>query len=113
MIAIDLRGLSVEQVIALVKQHQLGQSDDPAYADISDLYGNVSPYKKVICIWLNDAAARRFNGERRGIELPAKVTYTLWNGRKRQPRGGYDLHGFVQNNGTIDWGLGNTMNLMR
>ncbi len=109
MVKIDLRGKTAEEVAALVKKHDFGTGE---IGKGTHLWLPLSlEYKEVVIVWLNDKAASCYKKDKG--DLPAKVTYTLWNGKESQPRQGDDLHGFIKVDGGIDWGKAHTMNLMR
>ena len=109
--SLDLRRKTQEQVTQMVKEHDLGLDN---VSDITRLYPNLSDdgvYVSVICIWLSPMW-EEIRGEIVDKDKP-KVTFILWNGIEAPQRYDADLHGFVKNDGTIDWGQCKTLDLMR
>lgn len=107
---LDLRDKTQEYVAKLLVDSGLSSGETQ---DITRLYGGSNEeYKKVICISLNKTWSIDDFGDVIDLEGP-KVIFRLWNGHKVPQRHDVDIHGFVKKDESIDWGIANTMNLMR
>lgn len=103
MIRIDLRGKSMGEVSTLVKEKNLGSGK---VNDVTHLWGlSGGKYKKAISIELDSSVTER-------MRTPATVLFITRNS-ERKPIIGDDIHGLVRSDNYIEWGIKNTLDLLR